>query len=515
LNHVKHPYDIWPWLIGTLAVCLNFLLANRYGLSIIGDKPFYLLNDDYMIIQRYAYNFVHSGQLVYNLGQRVEGFSEPFILFMLAIPLELLKIDSAMIGLVVWIVHAVVSGIIALLIYLTAKRSGHRNAGILMAAIYISLPNHSFFAFAGLSVYLEALGILLAFYFLRKQGKAFWTIMAVLPLLHATMLPIWGMLLLIRWSIFKKRAIIGSVAAIIPLVSYFAFRIIYYGLLFPNTYYMKSSGVWNFSGGLMYVTNFLGWMIPLAILAVIVFRQSDSISNETEKKILLRDLAIAFLPYLAFTLKVGGDNFGWYRFYFILMPTFMMYLGHLQANGKAKMVIIGLVFCQFCLNLYGHAEQWEPGQVLRKTETRRVAIGLALKNNTKPDALVAAFGIGQIGYYSQRPILDMLGKTDTYIAKLPPKPTRRVSHQKDSPENAMKHKPDYVCVGFTAAQMADTAALMKESQGEWGYGANLALNPEFRANYRQLIGPEGPVGLYCRNDHNCDNWVLPLEIYLR
>ena len=506
-------FDPLTAAVFTAAAAINLLLALSHGLFTIDDEKHFLLNDDYMIIQRYAYNAVAKGELTYNPGERVEGFSEPLILFALAIPLELLKVEGRNIGLVVWIVQALFSGFIAALLYCSGK--GYRKwLGCLAAAIYISLPGHFFFSYAGLSVYWESLGILLAFVFLKKKGWEFWLVTALLPLVHATMLPIWLMLLTLRSYRDKKLNPAGLAAALLPMALYFVFRMAYYGSPFPNTYYMKSSGVWNFAGGFVYLCGFLAWMAPLAVLSALVTAYKNKREPAPEAAFGVRDVVPVFLPYLFFTLKVGGDNFPCYRFYFILLPAVLMILSRLQPRGWMKGAVAVLAMSQICMNIYGHfANRQYAGHLLR-TESRRVALGLAIRRNTSENALVAAFGIGQIGYYSRRPMLDMLGKTDPYISRARPKLYRRVSHQKSDPEYAMGREPAYVIMSYDMSSLEDVEKLTRESRGEWGYVAELALYSEFRRHYRQLAGPRGPVGIYCRDDLPCENWSLPEEVYL-
>jgi hypothetical protein len=45
--------------------------------------------------------------------------------------------------------------------------------------------------------------------------------------------------------------------------------------------------------------------------------------------------------------------------------------------------------------------------------------GLRLKAATSPPATIAASAVGNIGYFSERPVVDLLGKTDPIIARRP------------------------------------------------------------------------------------------------
>lgn len=60
-------------------------------------------------------------------------------------------------------------------------------------------------------------------------------------------------------------------------------------------------------------------------------------------------------------------------------------------------------------------------QPFQKIDTAWAQYGQRLKEATQPNARIAASSIGNIGYFSQRPIVDELGKIDEHVARLPPR----------------------------------------------------------------------------------------------
>lgn len=60
------------------------------------------------------------------------------------------------------------------------------------------------------------------------------------------------------------------------------------------------------------------------------------------------------------------------------------------------------------------------GQPFEDTERRWAQYGLALRDATQPDATIAAASIGNIGYFSERDVVDLLGKIDPVVAGTPP-----------------------------------------------------------------------------------------------
>jgi hypothetical protein len=60
------------------------------------------------------------------------------------------------------------------------------------------------------------------------------------------------------------------------------------------------------------------------------------------------------------------------------------------------------------------------GQPFEDAERNWAQYGLALRDATRPNAVIAASSIGNIGYFSRRDIADILGKIDPVVAASPP-----------------------------------------------------------------------------------------------
>ena len=76
------------------------------------------------------------------------------------------------------------------------------------------------------------------------------------------------------------------------------------------------------------------------------------------------------------------------------------------------------------------------------------AAGLWLRDNTPPQTLVAAQGAGAIAYYSQRPVIDLLGLNDVHIAHVdvPDMGEGKAGHEKRDPAYVLSRNPDYILV---------------------------------------------------------------------
>jgi len=93
--------------------------------------------------------------------------------------------------------------------------------------------------------------------------------------------------------------------------------------------------------------------------------------------------------------------------------------------------------------------------------------GLTLRNNTAPDARIAVTWAGAVSYFSQRPTVDELGKTDSVIAHGPNiAPSFRPGHSKWNLAHTLGElRPDVIAALFFVSDrdLADIKG--------WGYEA--------------------------------------------
>src|SRR5512146_2324217 len=75
-------------LLFAAIVLLFFYYAWQYILAssfVINGQHYYVLFDDAMISMRYAWNLAHGNGLVWNAGERVEGFTNPLWVFYMSL----------------------------------------------------------------------------------------------------------------------------------------------------------------------------------------------------------------------------------------------------------------------------------------------------------------------------------------------------------------------------------------------------------------------------------------------
>src|SRR5688572_25768321 len=89
-------------IAGYIYYCYRYILATSF---VIEGKTWFVLFDDAMISMRYAYNLAHGLGPVWNAGERVEGFTNPLWVGIMAL-IHLLPLGLNQTGLVVQIFGA-------------------------------------------------------------------------------------------------------------------------------------------------------------------------------------------------------------------------------------------------------------------------------------------------------------------------------------------------------------------------------------------------------------------------
>jgi arabinofuranosyltransferase len=463
------PYTARVWRraligLGPVIVACFFLLLHAWRYDYVSDDAF--------IFARYARNLVQGHGLVFNPGERVEGFTSLAWVLWLAFT-GALGID------VVMAMRA--SGVICALACLWAghalavRRMGlSAGAAAVVPLLMAASAPFACWAPAGLETPAFALAILLGLLafdpeashgaavregacaslclLLRPEG-------ALVPLslaavrLHSVAR---GELQLRRGSALPAWAL-----PVISLGAVSAFRLAYYRDLVPNTARAKDAAGAQWQFGLTYAHDFLAsyGSLPvwLAILAAPLIARGQ--------RPVARAAATLSVALIAALIAVGGDGLGMYRFFVPILPLFALLTAHgadaawRAAPRLSRPLLVSSMRALIVLALCALALRWaapdrEDPQYQLYDYQQRVElprwreVGLWLAEHTPPDASVACVPIGAIGYYSQRVVRDMVGLTDRHIAALPSDPNLQlVGHRKHDGPYILSLKPSILLLG--------------------------------------------------------------------
>lgn len=356
------------------------------GLSLIGiiisavySYKLKWLGDDIFIAFRYVQNFVAGNGLVYNIGERVEGFTD-FLWIMLISLFAKLHFDVMNVSIMLGIFSSL--GTLIIFTVIGFKLCKSKNAFILPFITLALALNYDYnvWATSGLETSFYSFLLSMTFYIYFFSGftdrKRFIISGTFLNLAMMTrpdaMLILVGVNgLMILYHLLQKTAIrsvistllLFNLALIIVYIPYFIWRYQYYGFIFPNTYYDKLGGESLFSKGFYYLwlyfkphfTSFLILLLPPFVFWPIL-KKGPALE---QLKLYLRDrsnaafvtcILVIYAYLLVFVAKVGGD-FMHARFIIPIAP-FMYYIilhafTQLVSLRNLNIVLSVLLICSF------------------------------------------------------------------------------------------------------------------------------------------------------------------------
>ncbi|NTU86375.1 MAG: hypothetical protein HGA45_44770, partial [Chloroflexales bacterium] len=421
------------------------------------------LSDDAFISFRYAQNLAQGQGLVYNPGERVEGYTN-FLWTMLAALVVRLGGDVA-----VWShLAGVALGVaVVLLTYGLGSRLAGSPWGLLAALIVGTSQSLLLYTGRGSGLetglftllllaaserYLSALassggdeeialrplvaaGLLLALAALtRPEGGLVFALTAG-HLLVAPLVAAYGRggrrwLWAIPWRALA--ALSGAFLAI--FLPYFLWRLWYYGDLLPNTFYAKTGGgLSQVLRGLEYAGGFaltLGG--PLLLVALAPWAVGWRVALVSWRGYLLP----VVLAYTAYIVAVGGDHFRGERFFVPMLPMVAILLSDgiamlyawagRRAGGRARpaqalaaRVALALALAAGALAALARTAPIDTTmQGLDESVWIWREIGWWVADHTPPEASLAAAGAGAVAYYGQHETVDLYGLTEKHIGRL-------------------------------------------------------------------------------------------------
>jgi len=446
---------------------------------------FVLINyttDDPFITYRYSENLFHGKGLVYNEGERVEGYSNPTWVFIMA---GLYPIASGLHPLaILWFakVLGILLTIVSVLVFYRAE-TGVNPRQFPVGTFFLALnPALMLWSVGGLET---ALCVLLASIILYDEVINNGSIMGaaavgVLGVSRPEMPLIVIVYLIWRW-LNGENAKAGMMrivlVSIIPAALWVIFRLIYYGDIFPSTYYAKAQSHDVFNGVIyllfsLRLVNFFYMLLPLTFAGLI----------RNSRKGWLFSITIS-AAYVLFIVLAGGDWMPGARLLIHISP----FLAWVAASGREKISsLIGpsrtrllpvvILILMVAGNLLSYKQihkkfvvslwPWEKFSVESPVYPHYNEMGTWMAENTDPDSYAALGEAGLIPFLSHNRIIDCFGLMDPHIARLPGK-----LHYKFDAEYVMSREPDYILLLGTFAD--------GDFDGRFLYCRELYRHPDF------------------------------------
>ena len=404
--------------------------------GVVRWRDFQAIFDDSYISFRYADNLARGLGLVYNPGERVEGYTNFFWVLLEALGIRFglhpLQVAVSM-GVAAYAGCAILC---AACWVTTGARLGPKLCALPLIACLILPPGVAQIAGSGLETFFVAflslatgilahrinpqrpaqrlgIGALMLLLFLTRMDSAIFIGASGLVSLASEA---WQRQRL-RTSLFRLFTLYGPFA--LGAAAYMAWRLNYYGDWFPNTYYAKHSAAgMPADAGITYLRAFIRscpWIVTLAPFVVAAPLTRSSVSIRTFSVYGL----LSTVAWVLYVNHVGGD-FMQYRFMWVALPLFLAtaLLGVLNLRSTA----VALATAALSLSLsplptvlekkYGQQTIRDMNLMARQG----VVVGKALRqlpSNTTISTTLA----GTISYYSRLTTIDQWGLNDRYVAR--------------------------------------------------------------------------------------------------
>ncbi|MCP4705686.1 MAG: hypothetical protein GY865_13885 [candidate division Zixibacteria bacterium] len=437
---------------------------------------FNFTQDDAFITFRYAANFLNGDGLVFNIGERVEGYTN-FLWLILMILGKLAGIDYIIFSKIIGTLCGI--GTIIVLFHLMKQVFNENSLLPGLSCLMLGLVySFAYWSVSGLEIGAFSLAVLAAIYsYLRKSFLT-----APILILATLIRPEGGLvfIFILLYDIISTKRIsrynlVLLSIYLLALIPYLVFKFHYFGGLFPNPFYAKTSfDLRQLINGLeytgQYFWHYLGaglFLIPL-LLSIKKWKPS------------ILFIVLFLFVYTVYIIIIGGDVLKVHRFFVPLMPlliTVIMFgLGKLfEKQYLIWTGVIIIISWQLYLPRQHVISFYNAEKILGENMTEMSNNLLAVDDS---DFSLAASTIGIAGYILiGHHVIDLLGLTDSTIARHPEKPIEKLyttwKETKYNSKYVLSLQPDYILF---------STALKPSAPAERA----LFLYPQFLNSYRTI-----------------------------
>lgn len=434
------------WLAGAalgrdMAILFGLVLPALLVLANMARVRSFTIDDSF-ISYRYARNLARGLGLVYNAGERIEGYTNFLFTVLLAGGIKL-GIDPESLSKGIGAASAL--GSLGLTYAISGRMMPYRTLPCVATWLLASTIVFTGWSVFGLETGLFVCLILGGTYlFLLETGQALtpdapetpvverpWSglVFALAGLTRPEAPMFLGILMLfLGRGFFGQKNLIRGALFVGPIAAHLLFRHAYYGAWVPNTFGAKTG---NFQGqlaaGLTYVQNYLSHAGPVVYLGLL--GAAYGMVRMRRDVMAVTALAVAVAGYV---ILVGGD---WMKFFRFMAPFepfcfLLVDLGVRRAADRRDLTtnLAMLLFGVVVTNQRAVALRDAQGDFLNNEKRfwDRAAGGTARWLLQNPPGEMALGDIGYVGWATDYPILDLLGLVDPVISKLPGGYTQKI-----------------------------------------------------------------------------------------
>jgi len=459
----------WVLILGWLVISILFFLHCRH---------LWFLHDDAFISMRYAENWATGLGIVWNPGERVEGYTNFLWVFLLMLMFKL-GLDPVRLANPMGFAFSCLTIWLTVSLYQKLFNPGKKFSALSPAALLISAGPFAVWTMGGLESSLFLALITAAIYCAisaeAKPSRILYFVSGACFGLSALTRPegilfagLTYLYLALNWLRGKKQnpgfLLISAATFMMIWAPYFLWRYSYYHSLLPNSYYVRMGTGWKehlylCRSGLVYLGLFLKIYGPFFCLGMPLFLIRRP--NRTPWLIFLSGLILIWLVYIVY---VGGDPKIYFRFFVPILPGMavfaarnlegaMDYLAREMRQDTqsplvtaAKTLLVAAVCGLTLAGSFAGPTYRKFADLGRAHYLNRVAAGKWLKQNAQPGETLACFACGIIPYYSKMFSYDILGVNDAFISRQPFTKQGRTAHSKINLKYIMDKRPIYIFV---------------------------------------------------------------------
>ena len=420
----------------------------------------FFLGDDAFISFRYAQHMAAGEGVVWNPGERVEGYTNFLWVLLMAAGIKLgvrPESFSTILG--------IASGAAVLLVVsiLAARLSERRTLLVLAPAFFLAL-SRTFTAWTtgGLETMWFTLLITAALLAVIEERRR----VATLPIGSAVLLglaaltrpegilftgivAVWLALEAVNDRHRLRPFLIWAAVPTSMIGTHLLWRYAYYGAWLPNTFAAKVPAAW-WDQGLVYAADFTrAYGLPLFLPWVVWAMWRRGVDRD---RLLVVTCVVV---YAAYVVAVGGDRFE-FRFWVPVLPILYWLttdaLERLRFQRHATaLVLVTLLGTTLHGTLQADGKQLPRGHgiapvsAIKAYATRRIEEGRRLRELIeagvlRPDLVLAVTGAGAVPYYTDWPTVDVHGLNDRYIAHLPVVTRGVIGHERYAPSEYLERR---------------------------------------------------------------------------
>ena len=384
-----------------------------------------------MISMRFARNLASGLGLVWNPGERVQGFTNPaWTLIMVVV--HWIGVPSRLASLPMQLASAAIDLLTAVYLWWRVSERTGPDWGIGAAAAYLASSCAICWAISGWETSAITLGWAIALDPVLEESPRPIDVWRSLIAAGLTVLfrPDAGLLLgalAVYWALTTSRnerssVIAAVIVAAVPALALGIFQRGYYGSWIPNTATLKrSAGILSVGPGIEYVLmSIFRYPFNAAVIAGGIFGASRL---QRPAAALLAALAGTYLVYV---VSVGGDHFAHARFLLPILPTATVLAAdalsriRIGADTRRKFLIRAAAVAMIGLVVLDFGDEALVDVPSQKNLNRyALNTALALRDlSAGKNPTVGIFLAGTIPYFNPSiRFHDMLGKNDLYIAR--------------------------------------------------------------------------------------------------